>query len=92
MARILTLSDLTRLGMLAEAVEEGRRIARMQEDGTVQSGVARAFAHDGGGFLTPADDVRDGFVWVSGITESWWPVAELADGIAKGTVSLDWKD
>lgn len=89
--RILTLSELNRLAMLAEAVGEGRRIARLH-DGLVQSGVARAFTREGGGFLTPDDDIRDGFVWVSGITESWWPVTELANGIDKGTVSLDWKD
>lgn len=87
----LTLSQLNRLAMLAEAVGDGRRIARLHDDGIVQSGVARAFTRDGGGFPGETEDIRDVFVWVSGITESWWPVAELVDGIANGTVSLDWR-
>lgn len=89
----LTVSVLTSLNMIGDAVDNGRRIARMGQDGEIEWGIARAFTHDGGGFLTGTDDVRDGFVWVSGgnrYTERWWPIAELATGLREGRVSLDY--
>lgn len=88
----LTVSTLTALGLLADAVERGNKIARILPGGDVEWGVARAFTHDGGGFLGN-DDVRDGFVWVSGgnrLTERWWPVAELLPGVHSGEVSTNY--
>ena len=88
----LTVSVLTRLGMLAEAVERGQVIAWMTEGGTVHYGVARAFTRDGGGLLL-GEDVRDGFVWISGgdgLMERWLPVADLVAGLAEGRVALDY--
>lgn len=90
--RKLTVHQLTVLGLLAEAVEQGRKIARMIGDGEVEWGIARALTRDGGGFLTGADDVRDGFIWVSGgnrLGERWWPVAELVERFDRGEVSFD---
>jgi hypothetical protein len=87
----LTVSTLTRLGMLAEAVERKQPITRLLPDGNTVTKVARAFTHDGGGFLGRDDDVRDAFVWVSGMTEEWWPVSELLDGIREGAVALNYR-
>ena len=39
--------------------------------------VMRAFTHKGGGFLNETDDIRDGYVWCSGFTESWHEVSWL---------------
>jgi hypothetical protein len=89
----LTVSQLTVLGMLAEAVQTGRKMARLV-DGEVEWGIARAFTREGGGFLSGGDDVRDGFVWISGgnrFTERWWPVAELLERFDRGEVSFDYE-
>ena len=43
--------------------------------------VLRAFTHDGGGFLSENEDVRDAYVWCSGIFEHWFPVEELLDAL-----------
>lgn len=91
--RPLTVSALTRLGMIAEAVEQGRKVARLTPEGEVEWGVARALTRDGGGFLTGADDVRDGYVWVSAgnrLFERWWPVSDLLAAFDRGGVSLDY--
>jgi hypothetical protein len=95
--RKLTVHQLSVLGLLAEAVEQGRKIARQVDsaDGEPEWGIARAFTREGGThFLTSADDVRDGFIWVSGgnrFTERWWPVAGLLEQFERGEVSLDWR-
>lgn len=88
--RTLSVSILTRLGMLAETVQQGQRITRLLPNGDLSTKVARAFTLDGGGFLGREDDVRDAYVWVSGMTEEWWPVSELLDGIKDGTVALNY--
>lgn len=92
--RVLTVAQLTRLGMIAEAVEQGRRIARLLPDGEIEWGIARAFTHDGGGFLSGADDVRDGFIWVSAgnrLSERWWSVSDLLLAFDRGEVSLGYE-
>lgn len=94
-ARPLNVHDLTVLGMIGEAIDNSRMIARWDATSNVpEYGMARAFAHDGGGFLTRDDDVRDGCVWVSAgnrYTERWWPVADLMAGFDRGEVSLDYQ-
>jgi hypothetical protein len=40
--------------------------------------VLRAFTHEGGGLWFDKDgDVRDAYVWVSGITELWLKVSDI---------------
>ena len=87
----LTVHTLRKLRDLADAVYAGQPITRELPDGTILTGVARAFTRDGGGFLGPDEDVRDGYVWFSGAIESWWPVAELLDGLDNGTVALNYR-
>lgn len=92
MATTLDIHQLTILSMIGEAVDQGRTIARWN-DGNVEWGIARAFTRDGGGFLTSTDDVREGFIWISGgnrFTERWWPVAELLTGFDRCEVSLNY--
>jgi hypothetical protein len=89
--RPLTLHALRQLAALADCVYAGQPITRELPGGTVVTGVGRAFTRDGGGFLGPEEDVRDGYVHVSGITEQWWPVADLLDGIGNGTVALNYQ-
>jgi hypothetical protein len=43
--------------------------------------VMRAFTHDGGGFLSEKDDIRDAYVWCSGFTERWFKVTDLIEAL-----------
>jgi hypothetical protein len=43
--------------------------------------VLRAFTHEGGGFLREDEDVRDAYVWCSGIFENWIPVEKVLDAL-----------
>lgn len=94
MDKPLTLSDLGHLSMLAAAVGAGQPITYLGNEGQTHWGIARAFTHDGGGFLGASEDVRDGFVWLSGgshFGEVWVPVSELLSGLAEGRVALDYR-
>ena len=94
MSRPLTIPELTTLSMLAECVQAGQPITRVTAAGDTEWGIARAFTRDGGGFLTTDEDVRDGFVWISGgsgLFERWWPVKELVEGIRDGDVALNYR-
>ncbi|AVO24969.1 hypothetical protein KHQ84_gp026 [Rhodococcus phage Finch] len=52
----LTYSDLTKLGRIVDAAEEGRNVAFL-EDGERSDGTARSLGH--GGFLSSTDDIRE---------------------------------
>ena len=51
----------------------------------------RAFTHDGGGFISEHDDVRDAYVWTSGFMEHWFKVEDLIMALdnIQGTHGLD---
>ena len=64
--------------------------------------VLRAFTHDGGGFLSENEDIRDAYVWCSGTFEHWFPVEQLLDaldnittgrfGMDKPMAAIDYKE
>lgn len=85
----LTVSDLTSLSIIAQAAERSARVRWLLDEGEVAEGVARAITHDDGGFLSSGDDVRDAYLWVSGVTERWLPVSSLVNGVRMGIVSFD---
>lgn len=47
--------------------------------------VLRAFTHQDGTFLSENEDVRDVFVWCSGMFEHWIKVEELLDALDNAT-------
>lgn len=92
MDKVLNLAELWLLADLASTVAASKPITYLPDDGQARWGIARAFTHDGGGFLGPGDDVREAFVWLSGGThfgEVWLPVSELLKGLREGRVALD---
>lgn len=92
MAGPLNVATLHRLAGLARCVEGGKPITRVVGEHTVY-GIARAFTHEGGGFLGADDDVREAYVWMSGgslFSEQWWPVYKLLAGLEDGTVALNY--
>lgn len=94
MTATLNMSTVLKLAELAHTVHAGQPITWLEDDGRVSWGIARAFTHEGGGFLGASDDVRDGFVWLSGgssFVERWVPVSRFLAGLADGSVSLDYR-
>jgi hypothetical protein len=87
----LTLHALRQLASLADCVFAGQPITRVLDDGEAFTGTARAFTRLGGGFLDSTEDIRDGYVWISGLFEQWWPVSELLAGLDNGTVALNYR-
>lgn len=80
---VLNIGTAVNLGALLAACQHGRRVTWSPDGGdTIFEGVARAICRrtpDGypGGFLSAHDDVRDGYMWVSGITETTLPVEHV---------------
>jgi hypothetical protein len=90
MSDTLTMSNLIALGEIVRAAQ-GTRPIRWSTDGgaTICEGIARAITHDGGNFLSGEDDVRDGYLWVSGIFERWIPVRDLMPLVNTGLFAID---
>lgn len=84
MTRPLTVTDLHRLNVIADAVSHGRRVVWMNEFGDRMEGVVRNFTNEDGNFLLPDEDVRDGYVWISSMFEHFVPVQEVLDMIHDG--------
>jgi hypothetical protein len=91
-ARVLTISEAVRLGMVCQTAERGSHVARLIPDGElgaglVVDGTARSIGDLGGNFAGPTDDVRDCYLRVTTTAgfEAYWLVSELMDEIASGT-------
>ena len=93
--RPLTLNQAGVLADLIRGVQAGAKLRyypRGADDADhpmVQS--LRAFTHDGGGFISEHDDVRDAYVWTSGFMEHWFKVEDLITALdnIQGTHGLD---
>jgi len=79
--RILSLNDAELLGQLIRGVQAGAKL-RWYQFGTRDADhplivTMRAFTYDGGNFIRETDDVRDAYVWCSGIFERWLKVSDI---------------
>lgn len=83
-----TIRDAVAVNKIIDAAQRCAHV-RWLDDGDIAEGVARCIAHDGGGFLGGDEDVRDGFLHVSGITERWLPVVDLIGMVARGEFAVD---
>ena len=88
--RVLSLNRAGLLADLIRAVERSNRQSGVKlrwypfgadGDATYTHYVLRAFTHQGGGFITEDEDVRDVYVWCSGFTEQWFTVEEVLDAM-----------
>lgn len=85
MTETLNIGTAVALGQLLDACQRGLRVTWSPDGGdTICDGIARAICRrtpDGypGSFLAADADVRDGYVWISGITEWTLPVREVLD-------------
>lgn len=95
----LTLSDAGYLSDVLRAVERNAKL-RWYPLGTDSADyplvqTMRAVTREGGGLWSDADgDVRDAYVWTSGMTETWLPVRELTAALRRMTNpdNADWSD
>jgi hypothetical protein len=86
----LTFRQMSELQALMPAVQGCRPVRWLVDDTNVLcEGTARAITHIGGGFLNADEDIRDGFVWISGTMEHWLPVREVMAKISKGEFAID---
>jgi len=79
--RVLSLNDAGLLGDLIRGVQAGAKLSWYQF-GTRDADhpaifTLRQFTYDGGGFIREDEDVRDAYVWCSGIFERWLKVSDL---------------
>lgn len=87
----LTKSDAVNLAAILAAAQGNRRVARLV-DGRVVEGEARSIGDENGNFLSEEDDVRDGYLRVTGGVigmDYFWPIKELMDETYMGTFIPD---
>jgi hypothetical protein len=87
----LTAGDVFNLHTILDAAARGARVRWLADgnDVDILDGVARCIAHDGGGLLRADEDVRDGFLHVSGMGEHWLPVRQIMAKVSVGTFAVD---
>lgn len=91
MSAPFTLADLDAYALLREAATGTWRVrwAVGNGGGTVANGVARAFTDADGAFLRSDVDVRQGYLWLSGVVERFMPLAEAAELMKRGELYVD---
>lgn len=91
----LTLNQAGYLADLIRGVKRGSKLSyypRGAKDADhPATSVLRDFTHDGGGFIRADEDVRDAYVWTSGMFEHWYPVRDLMAALSNldGHLGLD---
>lgn len=81
----VTPNDLHALSTITDAAIHCYRVARLMPSGDVIEGVARSIGDENGNFLKSDEDVRDGYLRVSGTFEYFWPIRELMPQIHDST-------
>jgi hypothetical protein len=81
--------------MLLDCVQNDKPITWLAdgESHRTITGVARAVCKDktGAAFLSNEDDVRDGYLWLSGNLEHFLPVRECLHMIREGEMALNYR-
>lgn len=74
-----TLRDLRFLAEIQDACIHNYpvRWAQDSDPSQVVDGVARAFCNEDGSFFDSKKDVREAFIWISGMVERFMPVMEI---------------
>lgn len=82
---MVTMADLHALSEITDACIHGRKVARLIDGDNVIEGVARSIGDENGNFLRRDEDVRNGYLRVSGTFEYFWPIRELMPQIHDST-------
>lgn len=84
-----TMADLHAVSEISDACIHGYRVRRLMPTGGILKGVARCIGDERGNYLRRDEDVRDGFLRVSGILEYFWPIREIMPQIHVGELIID---
>lgn len=86
----LTSVTVLALAKIVQAAQLTARVSRMTPEGDVLRGTVRnlVVSPDNPVFLRATDEVRDAYLWVSGVWEHFWPVSELVGEVARGTLGF----
>lgn len=83
---VLTITQAGYLADLLRAVEDNKRMRYYpngaEGDAVFTTVTVRAFTYEGGGFYPHNADIRDAFVWTSGIFERFFPVRDIMDALS----------
>lgn len=79
--QVLTLNDAGLLADLIRGVQANAKL-RWYQFGTRDTEhplivSMRAFTHEGGGFISEKEDIRDAYVWCSSFLEHWLKVSNI---------------
>lgn len=85
----LTAPDLFRLVDIVHAIQTSAKVRWLTESGTVVENVARAFTDTEGNFLDSHSDVRNAYLWTSGIFEHFIPVSTVLTKMASGDLYFE---
>lgn len=87
----LNVHTLVALASLADACQRNAPCVFLF-DGVPLQVTARALVKSPSypSFLSSDDDVREAFVWFSGVVEHFLPVSDLLDRLRDGTLALDY--
>ena len=90
----LTITDACTLADVIRAAQGNQPLARLQDNGEVLGGTARAICSSpSGGYLSGDQDVREGFLWVTTQSgwEQWWPIREVVALVQAGELALNYR-
>ena len=93
---VLTLGEADYLGQLIKGVQRGCKL-RYYRNGSESADnpvmlVLRSFTYEGGGLYSHEEDIREAYVWCSGITERWFKVNDILiamDNFINGNHGVD---
>jgi hypothetical protein len=90
MSETLSIAKACQIQTILRAAQGTLRVRWLTANNDLLEGTARAICvREGGGFCGPEDDLRDGFLWISGTFEHWLPVRDVMDMIGRGEFALD---
>lgn len=90
MSEVLNVAKACQIQTILDAAQRGSRVRWLTANNDIIEGVARALCvARGGGFLGAGDDVRDGYLWISGTFEHWLPVRDVMTMIGNGEFGVD---
>jgi hypothetical protein len=88
MDKPFTRRDLTIYGGIADACANGQRVRWSLDGEHISEGVARNITAKDGMSLGERD-VREGYLWISGMMEHWIPMTEVVELYTKGLFVID---
>jgi hypothetical protein len=84
-----TMADLHAVSEISDACIHGYHVVRLMPSGGILEGVARCIGDRSGNYLRRDEDVRHGFLRVSGTFEHFWPIRELVPQVHTGEFIID---